>query len=132
MRLISICGCLVTAGSLLLLAGCAQTYKMKGAEKEASVVNLDSCQADPDTVRVRKDNNVSWNVSQTDPHTYTIQFKRAPIPESNVRVSANAPDKPHKAKGDFRCNYFGSCLYAYTLTKEDGAACPDPGVRVIP
>lgn len=132
MRLITICGCLFAAGSLLLLAGCSQGYRMKGAEKDASVVNLDSCQADPDTVRVHKNSNVSWSVPQTDSHTYTIQFKRTPIPESAVKVSANVQDKPHPVKGDFWCSAVGSCFYAYTLTKEDGSVCPDPGVHVIP
>ncbi len=105
---------------------------MKGAEREASVVNLDLCQADPDTVRVHKNGNVSWSVSKTDSHTYTIQFKHTPIPESTVKVSANAQDNPHPVKGDFWCNTVGSCLYVYTLTKEDGSVCPDPAVHVIP
>jgi hypothetical protein len=132
MKLITMCGCLLAAGSLLLLAGCAQGYRMKGAEREASVVNLDSCQADPDTVRVHKNGNLSWSVPNTDSNTYTIQFKRTPIPESTVKVSASAQDKPHPVKGDFWCNTVGSCLYAYTLTKENGSVCTDPGVHVIP
>ena len=126
------CGCLLTAGPLFLLAGCVHGYRMKGAEREASVVNLDSCQADPDTVRVHKNGDLSWSVPKTDSHTYTIQFKRTPIPESTVKVSANVQDKPHPVKGDFWCSTLGSCLFPYTLTKEDGSACPDPGVHVLP
>ncbi len=140
MRIIATCGCLLAAGSLLLLATCAKESPesekirlMKGPEREASVVNLDSCRADPDWVRVRKGSNVSWNVPATDSHTYTIQFKKTPIPEPTVKVSANAPDKPHPVKGDILCTLrLGSCLYAYTLTMENGAVCPDPGVHVIP
>ena len=132
MKLITMCGCLLAAGSLLLLAGCSQGYRMKGAEREASVVNLDTCKADPDTVRVHKDGNLSWSVPDTDSSTYTIRFKRTPIPETTVKVSAKAQDKPHRVTGDWLCNHAGSCLYGYTLTKEDGSVCTDPGVRVIP
>jgi hypothetical protein len=132
MKLITICGCLLAAGSLLMFSGCSASYTKKGPEREASVVSISNCQADPDTARVHRNNNVSWTVPITDPHTYKIHFKRTPIPESDVDVSANAPDKPHLVKGDLWCNNFGSCLYAYTLTKEDGTACPDPGFHVIP
>ncbi len=132
MTLITTYGCILAGGSLLLLAGCAQGYKAKGPEREASVVNLDNCQADPDTVRVHKKSNVSWSVAKTDSHAYTIQFKRTPIPESSVKVSANVQDTPHMVKGDFWCDTVGSCLYGYTLTKEDGSVCPDPGFHVVP
>jgi hypothetical protein len=132
MRVITVCGCFLAAGSLLMFSGCAASYTKKGPEKDASVVSINNCQADPDTARVHRNNNVSWIVPNTDPHAYKIQFNRTPIPESSVNVSANAADKPHPVKGDFWCNTFGSCLYPYTLTKEDGTACPDPGVHVIP
>lgn len=136
MRIITICGCLLVAGSLLLLAACAkspQNLKMKGPERDASVVNLDSCRADPDWVRVHKGSNVSWSVPATDPNTYTIQFKKAPIPEPTVKVSAHAPDRPHRVEGDILCTLkLGSCLYPYTVIMDNGAVCPDPGVHVIP
>lgn len=132
MRLLRRCGCLLAAGSLLMFSGCSAKYKQKGPERDASVVSINNCQADPDTTRVHRNDTVSWTVPNADTHTYTIQFSRTPIPESTVKVNANAPDKPHPVKGDFWCTSFGSCLYAYTLTKEDGAACPDPGLHVIP
>ncbi len=133
MRLITGCGYfLLAAGSLLIFSGCSAKYTKKGPEREASTVSVNNCQADPDTVLVHRNNNISWAVPNTDPHTYTIQFNRTPIPESAVKVSANTPDKPHSAKGDFWCNNFGSCVYRYSLTKEDGTVCPDPGVHVTP
>jgi hypothetical protein len=136
MRLITICSCLLAAGSLLMFSGCSTNYTRKGPEKQAAVVNIADCKADPDTVLVHRNDNLSWAVPNTGPntdkHTYTVGFKRHPIPESTVTVSANAQDKPHPVKGDLLCNTFGSCLYPYTLTKEDGSVCPDPGVHVIP
>lgn len=130
MRLIALCW-IFAAVLLLLLVGCSSGYRKKGVEREASVVQLETCQADPDTVLVHKGGTVSWSVPKTDSHTYTIQFKSTPIPESTVTVNANAHDNPHPVKGDFWCKAVGSCLYAYTLTKEDGSICPDPGVHVI-
>jgi hypothetical protein len=140
MKITTICGCLLAAATLLLLAACAKESPeaeknrlKKGPEREAAVVNIDGCRADPDWARVRNGGNVSWSVPTTDTNTYTIQFKKTPLPESTVKVSAKASDKPHPVKGDFFCTTgLGSCLYAYTLTKEDGTECPDPGVHVIP
>lgn len=140
MRIITRWSRLLAIGSLLVFAACgrespeAEKVRLaKGPEKDSSVVNLDSCRADPNWVRVHKGSNVSWIVPTTDPHTYTLQFKKTPIPESTVKVSANAPDKPHRVEGDIWCTVkLGSCLYDYTLTTEGGKPCPDPGVHVIP
>lgn len=124
--------CPVVVALALLLSGCTASYKMKGAERAASVVTINNCVADPDTVAVHENDSVHWEVPPTDLHTYTVQFQRSPFAESTASVSTASQDKPHQAKRDFWCKGFGACKYAYTVTPNGGPVCPDPGVHVIP
>ena len=123
---------LVAVILVLVFSSCTASYKMKGAEKAAPVVTISSCRADPDTVTVKENDVIHWEVAATDSRTYTIDFSRSPFAESSATVGSNSQDKPHKAQRDFWCKVFASCKYAYTLTPQGGPVCPDPGVHVIP
>lgn len=134
MRAFRICSCLLLAGLLLGIPGCASsTYVKKGSEVKTNVVKISNCKADPDTARVAKNDTLTWTIDPPEAHTYSIQFpKSSPVSSSTI-----PPGQGQKVNGDFWCNTFGGpnsslCVYGYNLIQDGSKTCPDPGVHVVP
>ncbi len=129
MRSLKICSCLLLAGLLLGIAGCAKSaYVKKGPEVLTNVVKINNCKADPDTAKVPKGQTLTWTIDPVDGHSYSIHFPgRKPI------ASADAPTgQAQTVIGDTQCSLsfglFGE--YGYNLIQDDTKTCPDPGVHV--
>jgi len=134
MRAFRICSCLLLAGLLLGIPGCASsTYVKKGPEVKTNVVKISNCKADPDTVQVPKDQMLTWKIEPPDGHTYSISFpKRKPVSSSTV-----PPGQDQKVTGDGWCTAGGWlistwCEYPYNLIQDSSTICHDPGVHVVP
>jgi hypothetical protein len=116
--------------------GSATRYTPKHKEIPADSVIITNCDANPDLVDVDDGQTLTWKVPSTDRTTYTIAFGDSrPISPKSITASNPSPNA-QKIQKDSWCKYAGwahdlYCVYDYTMTKDDGTVCKDPGVHII-
>ena len=81
---------------------------------------------------------VSWDPPNPPTgHTYSVSFAESPFSASTISAGPQGP----VVTGTLLCNkltvgssFFNShyCYFPYTLLKENGKKCSDPGVHVVP
>ena len=93
------------------------------------------CTVDQDPVIVSIDGTVTWN-PPSPLHRYSLDFmNESPFAASSVAAGSSA-----KVIGTWKCNkatvsFLTStrvCYFPYTVSKDNGNRCADPGVRVVP
>jgi hypothetical protein len=94
-----------------------------------------NCTVDQDTAEASIDGSVTWNPPSS-LHPYSLDFAdRSPFAASSVAAGSKA-----KVTGTLVCNRLTvyaltktrACYFPYTVSKDNGKPCADPGVRVVP
>jgi len=98
-------------------------------------VKVANCTADPETAKVSIGQDVVWDFP-SDGHKYSADFPGS----SPFAVHSIPGGQPLTLKGTFFCSKItvsvatstALCYFPYTLSKDGGKPCNDPGVRVVP
>jgi hypothetical protein len=138
MRIFRICCCLLLLASLLGILDCGgSAYTKKGPEVEgnkvSNIVKISNCTATPDTVKVYKNDPLTWTADPPDGHQYSVKFNHStPLSTNTVPIG-----QTQTVIGDFWCNSLGGiitnlCVYPYDVIQDATTTCKDPGVHVGP
>jgi hypothetical protein len=115
-------------------------YTPKGQELEQDHVTVHNCVATPDSVIVRNNQHVHWevrdDVNDPDKGTYSVSFESANVIGGDIPIfSSNLPDRIHTVSTG--CTTISGCgQFPYRLIRSYGpgtvVVCADPGIHVVP
>jgi hypothetical protein len=115
-------------------------YTPKGQELEQDHVTVHNCVATPDSVIVRNNKHVHWevrdDVNDPDKGKYIVSFESANAIAGDIPIfSSNLPDRIHTVSTG--CSTIGSGCgqFPYRLIRLYGGetvVCQDPGIHVVP
>jgi hypothetical protein len=116
-------------------------YTPKGQELEQDHVTVHNCVATPDSVIVRNNRHVRWEVrddlNDPDKGKYIVSFESANAIGGDIPIfSSNLPDVSHTVNTG--CSTIGSGCgrFPYRLVRlyenEKAVVCDDPGIHVVP
>jgi hypothetical protein len=144
MKRLMVSGFLVLLGVLvgvLIRSNRGAQYTPKGQEVEQDHVTVHNCVATPDSVIVRNNKHVHWEVrddlNDPDKGKYIVSFDSANAIGGDLPIfSSNLPDRIHTVSTGCSSTIGSGCgQFPYHLVRlygSDIVVCQDPGIHVVP